>query len=154
MVADLIRDSAFGHVVRLVSRGKLFPYPEERDPNLWKRYVHEEKSGHMALHGSTEPPEEKSDELDQAQGLRAREQNNSSASSRTHVPDGFNEASGVRVDPEKGKDKHVIDWYGSDDPQVCPQNLILTEELLTMVLRIQEIGRDPRSSSSPSRSAS
>jgi hypothetical protein len=29
-----------------------------------------------------------------------------------------NEASGVRVDPEKGKDKHVIDWYGEGDAQV------------------------------------
>jgi hypothetical protein len=29
----------------------------------------------------------------------------------------------VRVDPEKGKDLHVVDWYGPDDPQVCSPQL-------------------------------
>jgi DHA1 family multidrug resistance protein-like MFS transporter len=118
MVADLIRDSPFGHVVRLVTRKKYFQYPEEQDHNLWKKYVHEEKSGYMAHHGTTQPPEEESEELSNAQGIRAREGNDSQDSSRTRLGDGHNEASGVRVDPEKGKDKHVIDWYGPDDPQV------------------------------------
>lgn len=43
----------------------------------------------------------------------------SSASSQTQVPDDghtYNVASGVRVDPERGKDVHVVDWYGPDDP--------------------------------------
>ncbi|CBX92571.1 hypothetical protein IAQ61_006040 [Plenodomus lingam] len=118
MVADLIRDSAFGHVVRLVSRGKLFPYDEEKDPELWKKYLNEKKSGHAAYHGSTEAPKEEVDELNQARGLRAREEGmNSESSSHTQIAEGFNEASGVRVDAEKGKDVHVIDWYGDNDPQ-------------------------------------
>lgn len=116
MVADLIRDSAFGHIVRLVSKGKLFPYDEEKDPELWKKYLNEEKSGHAAYHGRTEAPEQDVDELHQARGLRAREGNDSEASSRTEVAEGFNEASGVRVDPEKGKDVNIIDWDGDDDP--------------------------------------
>lgn len=119
MVADLIRDSAFGHIVRLVSKGKLFPYDEEKDPELWKKYLNEEKSGHAAYHGRTEAPEQDVDELHQARGLRAREGNDSEASSRTEVAEGFNEASGVRVDPEKGKDVNIIDWDGDDDPHVC-----------------------------------
>ncbi|KAF2832809.1 MFS general substrate transporter [Ophiobolus disseminans] len=110
MVADLIRDSPFGHIVRLVTRQKYFQYPEEQDHELWKRYVHEEKSGHMAHHGTTDAPEQQPNELDRAQ-------RNSETSSRTHVGEEHNEASGVRVDPEKGKDKHVIDWYGPEDPQ-------------------------------------
>jgi|TARA_R110002003_G_scaffold106_18_gene8865 DHA1 family multidrug resistance protein-like MFS transporter len=118
MVADLIRDSPFGHIVRLVSRNKYFQYPEETDHNVWKKYVNEEKSGYMAHHGTAQPPEEESDELNQAQGVRTREGRGSEASSHTHVDEGRNEASGVRIDPEKGKDKHVIDWYGPDDPQV------------------------------------
>jgi DHA1 family multidrug resistance protein-like MFS transporter len=116
MVADLIRDSPFGHIVRLVTRNKVFQYPEERDPELWKKYVHEEKSGYMAHHGTVEPPEEESEDLNNARGVRAR---GSDSSARTEVGDGYNVASGARVDPEKGKDKHVIDWYGNDDPQVC-----------------------------------
>jgi DHA1 family multidrug resistance protein-like MFS transporter len=117
MVADLIRDSPFGHVVRLVSRGKLFPYPEESDPNLWKQYVHKEKSGNMAHHGTAAPPEEETAELNNMRGVRTREANESETSSRTQVGEGYNEGSGARVDPEKGKDKHVIDWDGPTDPQ-------------------------------------
>ncbi|KAL6708500.1 GTPase-activating protein [Coniothyrium glycines] len=118
MVADLIRDSAFGHVVRLVTKNKAFQYPEEKDPSLWKKYVSEEKSGHAAYHGSTEAPEGKEsiDALNDARGISQRE-NNSRTSSQTHVGEDCNEASGVKVDPEKGKDLHVIDWYGDNDPQ-------------------------------------
>lgn len=93
-------------------------YPEEKDSNMWKKYVNKEKSGYVAHHGNTTAPEEEVEELSQAQGTRTREGRDSEASSATQVPEGYNSASGVRVDPEKGKDKHVIDWYGPDDPQV------------------------------------
>jgi DHA1 family multidrug resistance protein-like MFS transporter len=118
---DLIRDSAFGHIVRLVTRNKYLQYPEEQDPNMWKEYVSHEKSGYAAYHGSTQAPENKDalDDLAQAHGVRSREQGNDSEDSSRTVGDGINEASGVKVDPEKGKDLHVIDWYGPNDPQVC-----------------------------------
>lgn len=115
MVADLIRDSPFGHIVRLVTRNKWFQYPEEKDPELWKKYVNQEKSGYVAHHGNTSPPEEESEELRQARGMRERE---GSESSQTEIGEDFNHASGVRIDQEKGKDLHVIDWFGPDDPQV------------------------------------
>jgi DHA1 family multidrug resistance protein-like MFS transporter len=123
MVADLIRDSPFGHCVRFVTKGKVFQYPEEKDHNIWKKYVNEEKSGHAAHHGTTEAPEDRDnvDELNNARGISERE-NDSRTSSQTQVAQGYNEASGVRVDPEKGKDLHVIDWYGPDDAQVCVQD--------------------------------
>lgn len=126
---DLIRDSAFGHCVRLVTRGKYLQYPEERDPEVWKKYVSHEKSGYAAYHGKTHPPEDNAqealDELAQAHGVRSREQRHDSDA--TNVEHGINEASGVRVDPEKGKDLHVIDWYGPDDPQVCTSALSYAE---------------------------
>ena len=115
MVADIIRDSPFGHIVRLVTRNKCFQYPEEKDPGLWKKYVNQEKSGYVAHHGNTSPPEEEVEELRQARGVRERE---GSDSSRTEVGENYNYASGVRIDQEKGKDQYVIDWYGPDDPQV------------------------------------
>ncbi|KAF2622136.1 multidrug resistance protein-like protein [Macroventuria anomochaeta] len=114
MVADLIRDSPFGHIVRLVTRNKYFQYPEEKDPNLWKKYVNQEKSGYVAHHGNTSPPEEEVEELRQARGVRDRE---GSESSRTEIGEEYNYASGVKIDQEKGKDQHVIDWFGPDDPQ-------------------------------------
>ena len=117
---DLIRDSAFGHIVRLVTRNKYLQYPEEKDPEIWKKYVSHEKSGYAAYHGSTQAPENKDeiDELAQTHGVRNRDGRDSETSSRT-VGNGVNEASGLKVDPEKGKDLHVIDWYGPDDAQVC-----------------------------------
>ncbi|KAJ4350693.1 GTPase-activating protein [Ascochyta clinopodiicola] len=114
MVADLIRDSPFGHIVRLVTRNKCFQYPEEKDPSLWKKYVNQEKSGYVAHHGNTSPPEEEVEELQNARGVRDRE---GSESSNTEIGDEYNHASGVRIDQEKGKDQHVIDWFGPDDPQ-------------------------------------
>ena len=30
----------------------------------------------------------------------------------------INEASGVKVDPEKGRDANIIDWWGSNDSEV------------------------------------
>ena len=117
---DLLRDSAFGHCVRLVTGGKYLQYPEERDHEIWKKYVSHEKSGYAAYHGHTHPPEDNAEEalneLTQAHGVRSRERHGSDT---TAVGERVNEASGVRVDPEKGKDVHVIDWYGPDDPQVC-----------------------------------
>jgi DHA1 family multidrug resistance protein-like MFS transporter len=130
MVADLIRDSPFGHCVRLVTRNKYFQYPEEKDPNLWKKYVNQEKSGYVAHHGDTQPPDEEVEELRQARGVRERE--DSESSSRTQVGDGegYNHASGVRVDPEKGKDQHVIDWYGPEDPAVCYRIAVMSTTTL------------------------
>ena len=119
-MAELIRDSAFGHCVRLITGRKYLQYPEEKDPEYWKRYISHEKSGYAAYHGSTEPPENTGevDELTRAHGIRSREAGNESDGSDRTLGDGVNEASGVRVDPEKGRDYHVVDWYGPDDPQV------------------------------------
>jgi hypothetical protein len=150
MVPDIIRDSPFGHIVRLVTRNKVFQYPEERDPSLWKKYVSQEKSGYMAHHGTAEAPEEESDELRNARGIRERE-----SDEETQVGEDVNEASGVRIDPEKGRDKHVVDWYGPDDPAV---RLLLSRRCAHRILtkchcRIRGIGPAQRNSSSPSKSA-
>jgi hypothetical protein len=118
MVWELIRDSAFGHCVRIVTKGRVFQYPEEADGSLWKKYVNKEKSGYQAHHGTLEPyGNESREELQNIEGVRTREADGSEA---TLPNDGnhYNEASGIPVDPEKGRDKHVIDWYGPDDPGV------------------------------------
>lgn len=123
MVWDLIRDSTFGHLVRLGSGGKWFQYAEEKDTSLWKKYVNEKKSGFMSHHGNTNPPENGSEEaFANIQGIRTREAASSETSSQTWPPNNeftYNEASGMKVDPEKGKDRSVIDWYGPEDPDVC-----------------------------------
>jgi DHA1 family multidrug resistance protein-like MFS transporter len=129
-MSNLIRDSAFGRLVRFASSSKYFTCAEERDLSPWKKYVHEKKSGNAAHHGHIGARGDDSDTEDRPisglGGVGTRDEPIgshplSSASSQTQVPDDvhtYNIASGVRVDPEKGKDIHVVDWYGSDNPNV------------------------------------
>lgn len=129
-VGHLIRDTAFGQIVRLVTKNRVFQYPEEQDPEHWKQYLNEEKSAYIAHHGTTEPPvDESQQELQGARGIRTRDaQGDSATDSRESMAteDTYNEASGVRVDQEKGRDKNVVDWYGPNDPEVPAHSILVT----------------------------
>ncbi|KAF2225327.1 major facilitator superfamily domain-containing protein [Elsinoe ampelina] len=129
MVADLIRDSFFGHAVRLATGQKAFTYPEERDPAIAGRYYHYEKSTNMARYGQISPPEdtpkkdiEKSDSTSptprpsNAQ-LYGREDRGSVSSSATEAIPQVSNIAGTPVDSEKGRDVTVIDWDGPNDPE-------------------------------------
>lgn len=142
-MTELIRDTTFGHLLRFVSKGKLLPFAEERDHSLWKQYMNEEASGNAAHHGTTDPPEKKGSDSESSDdygpkleqqmtgthsigGVRTRDaydnQDSGSpgSSDRTGVPDDgtINIPSGVKVDPEKGRDVWIVDWFGPDDPEV------------------------------------
>ncbi|PPJ59651.1 hypothetical protein CBER1_01184 [Cercospora berteroae] len=134
-MTELIRDTAFGHAVRFLSRGKLLKYAEEADPSLYKNYIDEKKSGNLADHGDTNPREDGT-EPETLGGVRTREQGDRSEqdpektrSSSRDTSDtkaasdnaSVNHASGVRVDPEKGMDKNVVTWWGENDSE-NPQN--------------------------------
>ena len=130
-MAELIRDTAFGHLVRFVSRGRYLRFPEEVDPSIWTRYIDEKKSGYLAHHGNTSPPEDDV-EMEGIGGVRTRNdkftletpprhslgRTHSDSSSRTRVGD-VNHASGVKVDSEKGKDLHLVTWYSDTDSGQC-----------------------------------
>jgi DHA1 family multidrug resistance protein-like MFS transporter len=110
MVWDIVRDSTFGHLVRLASRGKYFQYAEERDPSLLKQFINEDKSLNIRHHGDTNAPENES------------EAHRSERSSRTQLSEDettqsqYNGSHRRAVDPEKGTDKNVIDWVDPADP--------------------------------------
>lgn len=102
-MSDLIRDSFFGHFLRLVSNGRVLHYPEELDPSIWQRYINEKKSANMAMYGQTEVPDDDSKDT-------PRDSNS---------PSPYNEkGDNRRVDAEKGRDVYLVDWYGPDDPEV------------------------------------
>ncbi|KAH7018044.1 MFS transporter [Microdochium trichocladiopsis] len=119
---DLVRDTVFSHTLRVLTGGRVFKYPEEEDSSLWKRYVHPEKSHNIARHGHVDGPQDdngnsetSSDSPSSGDGPRR-----SSATAIEH----HNVVHGTRklpVDPEKGKDYFIVDWYGPDDPE-NPQN--------------------------------
>lgn len=130
---ELFRDTVAGHLVRYTTRGKVLQYVEERDPSLWKRYVDKVKSGRMAHHGHTgeeEKPDEKQEEASGIDGERqsgmdqngsndSRESQDTRVGSQEHTSPTRNEASGVVVDPEKGRDATIVTWFSDDDPEVC-----------------------------------
>ena len=130
---ELIRDTALGHFLRLVSKQKILPYSEDVDSSIWQRYTNKEKSGNMAHHGAAGEEEKSEEDGDSDQRRTAPERdmpNSSRESSGTIVADTSvdarrNEISGVVVDPEKGKDVSVVDWYSDDDPEVCHQYFLL-----------------------------
>jgi DHA1 family multidrug resistance protein-like MFS transporter len=133
-MAELIRDTTFGHLVRFVTRGRYLQFLEERDPELWKKYVNQEKSGHLAHHGNAQPQDRTSEDSDTKSleglgGIRTRDAREresetnagSHASSQTRIPEegaNYNHASGIKIDPEKGRDLHVIDFL-ENDTEVC-----------------------------------
>ena len=111
-MAELMRDTVFGHFIRLISHGKLLPYAENRDPELWRQYVHHEKTERLAHHGHVE-------EEPQSGGLQSSGQEQSRRSSRTlQGGDLHTNAVGHAVDPENGKDVVLVHWYGDKDPEV------------------------------------
>lgn len=116
-MSDFMRDTAFGQIVRLASGRRFFKYPEEANHDLWNQFIDEKKSANLAHHGTVEPPEDG----EQINGNHQTPREDSDSSSRTHVDEQVNEASGVRVDQEKGRDINLVSWYGPDDPE-NPQN--------------------------------
>jgi DHA1 family multidrug resistance protein-like MFS transporter len=109
-MTDLFRDTIAGKIARIVSKGKLLPHHEEKDPSIWKKYVNHEKSARVAHHGH--PGEEKQEEENQTPASPG-----SDDSSRTRQGDVERNALGHKIDPEKGRDVNIV-HFEENDPEV------------------------------------
>ncbi|KAL9597267.1 MAG: hypothetical protein Q9219_005248 [cf. Caloplaca sp. 3 TL-2023] len=118
-MTELIRDTAFGHLVRLITRGRFLQYAEDRDPSLWKQYMSEEKTRRMAHHGhpgqlsNEEPPAGSSGE---------------SSRTRAESEKDVNQPTGQPIDQERGRDTNVVDWFDEHDPEVESDELVNIQE--------------------------
>jgi len=122
-MAELIRDTIFGHLVRLITKGRVLQYAEERDPSLWKQYIDRDQTKDMALYGNSEgtTPEDTQGKQDADVASPSSE-----GSSQTHMADADQQEygqlsstiTGERVDTENGRDTAMVTWYGEDDPEV------------------------------------
>jgi hypothetical protein len=179
-MSDIVRDSVFGQLVRLATGGRVFQYPDEYDESIREKYINKEKSGNLALYGSTSVPQEAEKENDLDSSISERQEDpekdpekqgklaepervatptspaatrvtsHGSNIARLHSSEGrpfpmhrtssrnssfmnelretqsrqsgnvarVNTASGKSVDPERGRDIDLVDWYGTDDPEV------------------------------------
>ncbi|KAI0156551.1 MFS transporter [Xylariaceae sp. FL1272] len=122
MPTELIRDSFFGQC----SGGKLFKYPEEVDSSIWKKYVHTEKSANIAHHGHTRAPSPTASEkrvLDEDSKNSSRSGSNRNSELEPPLATRLDTHAIVhgqpdrKVDPEKGRDYYIVDWYGPNDPE-------------------------------------
>ncbi|MCJ1288347.1 hypothetical protein MMC26_007702, partial [Xylographa opegraphella] len=122
---ELIRDTVFGHLLRYLSGGRLLSYAEDRDPSLWKRYVHDEKTMRMAHHGHT-GDEQAVDQTDASQFPDGFPRDSSTTRRESNIQ---TNALGHLVDPENGSDTNVVHWYGDGDPE-NPINWSLLKKVL------------------------
>ena len=126
-MADLIRDTVFGHFVRLITNHRYLQYAEERDPKLWKQYLDREQTKNMALYGNTNGPSE--DEKSEKEGVNTP----SGESSETNIDGEEREQqlsstiTGQVIDPEKGRDVTMVTWFGDNDPEVRRSRHVHTE---------------------------
>lgn len=103
-MSALIRDSAFGQIVRLLSRKRLFRYPEEVDSSSWQKYINVEKTLRVARTGSTNQPsgQEKADVSNGGQSTPESSDNQDSGDLQLTTT-----ISKAPVDPEKGRNVDV-----------------------------------------------
>lgn len=103
---SLLRESTFGRLCRLLSKNKVFRYPEEDDRDTWRdRYSGQQGS-------STQQRTFSYDEN------RDHSRRVSEASSQTQAEDSSNveHHRHSNSNAEKGNDDKVVTWYGEKDP--------------------------------------
>lgn len=119
-MTELIRDTILGHCVRLVTGKRVLLYEEEKNPELWQKYVNKDKSANMAVHGQTSPPDAE-EKVEDSQRRDRSPESGSSVSTIINENTTVDQLAGQPVDPEKGTDALVVDWWGANDPE-NPQN--------------------------------
>lgn len=82
--------TTFGQLVRLLSGNKVFQYPDEINPLLWKRFLRQDASEH--INGSDQSP-------------RKTEATENGVPENTILHDG-------------GQEIFLVEWYGPDDSEV------------------------------------
>lgn len=120
-MAELIRDTVFGHFVRLITKGRVLQYAEEKDPELWKKYTDREQTKDMALFGNPEGifSEEKQDREDTSPSSGNSSQTRTADEDSQEHNQFHSTITGQRVDTEKGRDATMVTWFSDDDSEVC-----------------------------------
>lgn len=94
---DLLHDTPFGILLNFLARGKIkqLQYYEEKNPEIWRRYIEPDASDRSIANSSQEGVPEQAEGASQVQS----------------------EATDVRVDSEKGEDMRLVEFLPGD-PEV------------------------------------
>ena len=114
-----LRDTQFGHLLRFLSGNKLFRYPDEIDPSLWKKSLQRDTTSPSTPSG---------------------EQTNASAQDFNKQDGDLQDRSGNHV-VEDGKDTYLVDWYGPDDPEVSAPIGSMRQVFLTQTSESPELAQ-------------
>jgi DHA1 family multidrug resistance protein-like MFS transporter len=120
-MSTLIQDSVVGQAIRILTKGRFFKYAEEKDPSLWQQYINLEKSGEMAHKGriaGDRIPDE--DVLTPTQPV-----SRIPSTAWEHRGHRFQGLTGVRINPEHGKDVSVVEWWDENDSEVWNQSILM-----------------------------
>ena len=105
-MSELIRNTVFGHFLRLITRGKVLPYAEDKGPSIWKDYIHHEMTENIAHHGQI------GEEAQEDKETRTDPQNSSEDTSRTRAGNNSRtNAVGHMIDLEKGRDASMYGYF-------------------------------------------
>ncbi|KAL6718125.1 GTPase-activating protein [Lecanora helva] len=115
-MTELIRDTVFGHFVRLVTGGKVLQYAEEKDDRLWKHYINRDQTRNMAIYGNPEGTEAEKKEI----GPSSENSSQTRTGDREERPHNqlHSTLTAQRVDTEKGRDVTMVTWFGDNDPEM------------------------------------
>lgn len=86
--------------------------------------MNKHKTSNMAHHGAVEDEKAEDDKEKDDGEQQPRQRTSRHSSSDTDVNDSqlaVNKRTGKKVDPEKGRDADIVEWWGPDDPE-NPQN--------------------------------
>jgi DHA1 family multidrug resistance protein-like MFS transporter len=129
-MASVIREAAFGQLVRYLTKNKYFQYPEEKAdfklPETWLRLLNDSDAATIA---DPEKTEQQPEQQPEPQGLDATSEAISRASTQNSLP--FTEArleadeqheiekiKSIPIQPKKTKDGAIlVDWYYTDDAE-------------------------------------
>ena len=117
-MAELMRDTVFGHFVRLITKRRYFQYAEERDPKLWKQYLDREQTKNMALYGNTNGPSEDEKSEKEDANTPSEGSTEAMAEGEEHEQQLSSTITGQVIDPETGRDVTMVTWFGDNDPEV------------------------------------
>lgn len=121
-MSDLLRDTVFGQLIRLLFGNRIHKFPDEVDPNLWKQCLREEGVEASSISGHINDLKSFTGSRVEARNAAKREQQGNS------VDPAFGNGPislerGIEGN-EKPDSVLLVDWYGSDDKEVCGQCLL------------------------------
>ncbi|GKZ27878.1 hypothetical protein AbraIFM66951_005476 [Aspergillus brasiliensis] len=111
----LVQDSILGQFIRLISRGRYFRFEEQKDPSLWQQYINHDKSGRMAYTGR--PDADGVPEPERVSTADTESMTRVPSTTWSHNGRRYQGITGATIDPEKGRDVTIVDWWDEHDPE-------------------------------------